>query len=293
MSIQSFLMCRAFARSDNRRDRGLSTPPDIRRFDGIPYGAVRPWQTLDVYRPAAAEGQRLPVIVSVHGGGWVYGDKERYQYYCMNLAQRGFAVVNFSYRLAPRHRFPAPLEDTCAVFAWTLAHAEEYGLDPERVFAVGDSAGAHLLGLFLCMCVRPDFAARFPFAPPQGFLPRAVALNCGVYTSIPGKGGLTGSLLRDFLPGGGTPEERETIDVIRQMGPGFPPVFLMTAEADFLRDQAPVMQKKLAELQVPCQYRDYHGDGVQLAHVFHLNIREPNAIRCNDEECAFFREIGG
>ena len=53
------------------------------------------------------------------------------------------------------------------------------------------------------------------------------------------------------------------------------------------------MQKKLAELQVSCQYRDYHGDGVQLAHVFHLNIREPNAIRCNDEECAFFREISG
>lgn len=54
----------------------------------------------------------IPVIVSVHGGGWGYGDKERYQYYCMSLAQQGFAVVNFSYRLASKYKFPAPLEDT-------------------------------------------------------------------------------------------------------------------------------------------------------------------------------------
>ncbi|MFR5151238.1 MAG: carboxylesterase family protein [Ruminococcus sp.] len=55
---------------------------------------------LDVYRPKQAQGEDLPVIISVHGGAWMYGDKERYQYYCMSLAQRGFAVVNFTYRLA-------------------------------------------------------------------------------------------------------------------------------------------------------------------------------------------------
>ena len=62
------------------------------------------WQKLDVYRQKDATG-KLPVIVSVHGGGWVYGDKERYQFYCMDLAERGFAVVNFSYRLAPEYKF--------------------------------------------------------------------------------------------------------------------------------------------------------------------------------------------
>ena len=84
-----------FKEGDDIRDAGLTTPDDVVRFDDIAYGDD-PMQVLDVYRPSDAEGERLPVIVSVHGGAWVYGDKERYQYYCMSLAQHGFAVVNFS-----------------------------------------------------------------------------------------------------------------------------------------------------------------------------------------------------
>lgn len=105
---------------------------------------------------AGGRGRPLPAIVSVHGG-WVYGSKEVYQFYCMSLARRGFAVVNFSYRLAPKHKFPAPLEDANAVFHWVLAHAGEYGFDPERIFAVGDSAGANILRLYSAACppIRP------------------------------------------------------------------------------------------------------------------------------------------
>ena len=91
---------------------GMNTPEDIERWDNIVYGHDdREMQRLDVYRPKQAQGEDLPVIISVHGGAWMYGDKERYQYYCMSLAQRGFAVVNFTYRLAPESKFPAQLED--------------------------------------------------------------------------------------------------------------------------------------------------------------------------------------
>lgn len=84
-------------------------------------------QRLDVYRPRAREGEKLPVIISVHGGGWVYGDKDGYQFYCMGLAERGFAVVNFSYRLAPEAKFPASLEDTNAVFRYYRSGEEKLG----------------------------------------------------------------------------------------------------------------------------------------------------------------------
>lgn len=96
MSKASDFVRTNFKAGDDIRDAGLATPEDIIRYDDIVYGVDPKWQSLDVYRPKAAEGQKLPVIVSVHGGGWVYGDKERYQFYCMSLAQRGFAVVNFS-----------------------------------------------------------------------------------------------------------------------------------------------------------------------------------------------------
>lgn len=64
-----------FAEGDNKRDVGLKTPENIVRYDDIIYGTESKWQKLDVYRPKDVMG-KLPVIVSVHGGGWVYGDKE-------------------------------------------------------------------------------------------------------------------------------------------------------------------------------------------------------------------------
>ena len=129
MSLYGLGLRASFKISDTIRDRGLQAPKDIVRFDNLPYGTDPRWQTLDVYRPKNAGGTALPVIVSVHGGGWVYGDKNLYQHYCMSLAQHGFAVVNFSYRLAPRHKFPAALQDTDAVFHWVMAHAEDYHFD--------------------------------------------------------------------------------------------------------------------------------------------------------------------
>ncbi len=99
----------------------------------------------------------------------------------MSLVQHGFAVVNFTYRLAPEHKFPAQLEDVDLVFRWLLWHAERYNLDTRHVFALGDSAGAHLLGLYCCACGDADFAAACSLRPSEGFRPTAVALNCGVY----------------------------------------------------------------------------------------------------------------
>ena len=89
--------------SDAVRDAGLETPDNIIRYDNICYGKDPVWNLLDVYHLKGVRGL-CPTIVSVHGGGWVYGDKELYQYYCMNLAQKGFAVVNFTYRLAPEFK---------------------------------------------------------------------------------------------------------------------------------------------------------------------------------------------
>ena len=81
--------------SDDRRDAGLTTPEDVQRFDGLPYGPDSTWQILDVYRPRSAGDAPLPVIVNVHGGGWIYGTKETYQFYCMDLCRRGFAAFRF------------------------------------------------------------------------------------------------------------------------------------------------------------------------------------------------------
>lgn len=294
MSKTSDLIRINFRKGDDIRDAGLTTPEDILRYDNIAYGPDPQWQSLDVYRPKAAEGKRLPVIVSVHGGGWVYGDKERYQFYCMNLAQRGFAVVNFTYRLAPEYPYPASLEDTNRVFHWVLSHGEDYGFDLDHVFGVGDSAGGHNLGLYAGICTNPAYAALYDFQPPKGFVPTAIALNCGAYVidlSENGSDETTKLLMADFLPGKGTAEELERIAVPNHVTAKFPPAFLMTCTGDFLKDQAPMLAAKLAQCDVPFVYR-YYGDADHvLGHVFHCNIKSEYAKLCNDEECDFFKRF--
>ncbi len=292
MSVTSDYIRKSFRESDDVRDAGLTTPKEIVRYDNLIYGTDPAWQVLDVYRPVSEDGNILPVIVSIHGGGWVYGDKERYQYYCMDLALRGFAVVNFTYRLAPEFQFPASLEDTNLVFAWILEHKKEYGFDTEHIFAVGDSAGAHMLGIYSAICTNTEYASEFSFRVPAGFVPKAIALNCGVY-QISMKhmkpDGLTTLLMADYLPEKGSPKELELLNVQEHITEQFPPVFFMTAEGDFLKSETGPLSERLMEKNIPFVYRYYKSAERELQHVFHCNIRLPEAKLCNDEECSFFR----
>ena len=291
MSIASDIFRNNFKEFDDIRDAGLSTPENIIRYDNILYGSDNEHQLLDVYRPNDMTGKVLPVIVSVHGGGWVYGDKERYQYYCMNLAQRGFAVVNFTYRLAPEYKYPASLEDTNLVFTWVLEHAVEYGFDKEHIFAVGDSAGGHNLGLYVAACTNPEYAKQYSFQIPEGFVPTAIALNSGIYIiDFENKEDiLTQIVTEDFLPENGSVKEQNLINVMEHVTTNYPPTFLMTATGDAAKAQAPLLAAKLADCEIQFLYRYYGGNEKELGHVFHLNIRNENAKLCNDEECGFFQ----
>lgn len=294
MSELSDKVRKQFKEADDERDALMTTPEDVERWDNIVYGKLdRKVQVLDVYRPRQAEDEDLPVIISVHGGGWVYGDKERYQYYCMSLAQRGFAVVNFTYRLAPEYKFPAPLEDLNLVCKWVMKRAGRYHFDTERIFAVGDSAGANILGLYAGICTNPDYAKEYDFQIPEGFALTAVGLNCGAYTidkNDPTQA-MTLELMKDFLPEQGTEEELKKLNVLNWITDVYPPVFCMTAVNDFLKPQALALVEKLTENQVPFVYRVF-GDKVnQLGHVFHCDIKTVDAAQCNDAECDFFREF--
>ena len=178
MSMMSFMMRMISKSNDKKRDAGLVYPEDVIRSENISYGPHK-MNVLDVYRPKNGS-TKLPVIVSVHGGGWVYGDKELYSHYCVSLAQRGFVVVNFSYRLSPQNKFPCHLEDTVRVFDWVGKNATRYGMDRESIFALGDSAGGHILALYCAMCTNSNFASKFEFKPEKNLIPKAVALNCAV-----------------------------------------------------------------------------------------------------------------
>lgn len=101
---------------------------------------------LDLYVPEKGDGP-YPLIVWVHGGGWIGGDKNDCPTLNLGYGQRGYATASISYRLSPVAPFPAQIEDVKAAIRWLRAHAEEYKIDPNRIGAIGGSAGGHLVCL--------------------------------------------------------------------------------------------------------------------------------------------------
>ena len=286
MSVESFSFWFFASRSDAKRDRGLKTPEDIRGIDRIPYGPDARWNILDVYRPRGKAG-KLPVIVNIHGGGYVYGSTKQYQFYCMGLAQRGFAVVSFNYHLAPKYKFPTPVRDTNLVMEWICRKAEIYGFDTDNVVIVGDSAGAQLASQYAVICTDPDYAKIMEITPPE-FTLRAVGLNCGMYELKERAGEIPGNkLMVDYFTKDPSVYGKK-LDVLSHVTEKFPPAYLLSAKGDFLVEQCRPMAELIRSKGVPCEYRIY-GDE-KTGHVFHLDMRSDLARKANDEEIAFIRE---
>lgn len=98
---------------------------------------------LDVYEPATAS-QPTPVVIVIHGGGWIAGTKEERVLEMMPYLQMGFAAVNVEYRMAQVSLAPAAVEDCRCALHWVFANAKKYNFDPTRVVVQGGSAGGHL-----------------------------------------------------------------------------------------------------------------------------------------------------
>src|SRR5262245_20687187 len=105
-------------------------------------------QKLDVFRPEGQTGQ--PVVLMVHGGAWVIGDKDFHGLYrdvAEGLAKQGLVVVTANYRLSPWVRHPEHVKDVARAFAWTRKNVKEHGGDPDQIYLCGHSAGGHLVAL--------------------------------------------------------------------------------------------------------------------------------------------------
>ena len=286
MSLQAILFNLGASRSDKKRDAAIPLPEGVTECRNISYGCHGDWNLLDVYYPAGAT-EPLPTIVSIHGGGYVYGSKEIYRRYGMDMARRGFAFVNFNYRWAPKWKFPTPLFDTNAVLSWVCSNAKRYHLDPSRIILLGDSAGAQMASQYAAMHTNPAFAEHFhiQMAPVRI---RAVGLFCGMYDIVQQASGKRKGLALDYL-GRSLKDDDPRFQVLSHINANFPPAFIATACHDFLRPCAEPMYNFLREKGVPAQYRCYGTEEQkEIGHVFHVNIPLPEAHACNDDAALFF-----
>ena len=274
-------------RSDRKRDAAIPLPTGVTECRNISYGSHGTDNLLDVYYPEGTVGS-LPTIVSIHGGGYVYGTKEIYRRYGMDMAKRGFAFVNFNYRRAPKWKFPTPLADTNSVMEWIIQNADRYHLDPNRIIVLGDSAGAQMTSQYAAMQTNPEYGALFGLRLAKIKI-CAIGLNCGLYdlnarAHMPRKG-----MHKDYF--GKISPEDPRFRCLESITNAYPPAYITTGVEDFLRDQAEPMYNLLREKDVDAAWRCYGQEGdKKVSHVFHVNILLPEAVQCNDDAAAFFKQ---
>ncbi len=125
-------------------DREPPVPETVEVKKGIEYGkgGEIPLK-LDLYSPKDLETP-VPCLVFIHGGGWKSGKREDYHLYCVKFAKMGYVVATISYRLRDVAPYPAAVKDAKCAVRWVRANAKELNIDPNRIAAIGGSAGGYL-----------------------------------------------------------------------------------------------------------------------------------------------------
>lgn len=148
--------------SDWRNPAGFGHP-DVEVIKHIPYGRAGVRQQLDIYRPRVIPEGGCPVVLQIHGGAWMLGDKGSQALPLMyHLAARGWICVAANYRLSPSVSFPAHLTDCKKALCWIRQNGAEYGMDTSFIAVTGGSAGGHLTALMGLTANRPDLQADNP-----------------------------------------------------------------------------------------------------------------------------------
>ena len=216
----------------------MSTVAD-RSIPGVEPGTEIP---IRVYEPVARPAGPGPALVFFHGGAFVLGDRYTEELRCLRYAaEAGCVVVSVDYRLAPEHPFPAGVDDCYAGLQWTVSHAAELDIDPDRVGVGGSSAGGALAAAVALMARDrggPALAVQilnYPVIDDRMQTPSMRAFDATpMWTS-----GSNADMWQHYL---GDPEHRGDVSPYAAPGrapdlTGLPPAYVLTAELDPLRDE--------------------------------------------------------
>ncbi len=269
---------------------GIEVVRDLAYRDG---GAVE--HLLDVWKPKDA-GAKQPIVFYVHGGGFRFLSKDTHWIMALMFARAGYLVFNVSYRLAPRHPFPAAVEDVCEAWCWMLREAERFGGDTSRIVLAGESAGANLATtLTLSACYRrvePHARAVFD----AGVVPRACIPMCGILQVSDAARFARRRKIPRFIADRidevadaylfghqhATPEELELADplrVLERFDPPdrpLPPFFAAVGTADPLLDDTRRLELALQKAGVSCEAHYYRHE----LHAFHALVFRKAARDC-------------
>jgi len=249
---------------------------------------------LDVY---AAKGEKpLPLIVYAHGGYYVGDDKRDFAWYCQSLAARGYVVANLNYQLAPEGRYPTQMLQVNEAVRFLLSRAEQYRIDPQKIFLGGDSAGAHLSSQMGLYYTNPAFQARIggePAISPDQLI--GMILLCGYYNidALRASGFLMIADSMWMLTGEkyyeGT-ELAKSMNTIAWLTPAYPPVFICSGDKDAFLPQAQEMIYALVGQGVEVVSFLPTTTRFPLIHEFQVRLNLPEAMEGLERVAGFLGE---
>ena len=228
---------------------------DIPGGDGLPVRAR-------AYTPRDAREGPLPLLVWLHGGGWVAGDLDNHDATCRALANAsGCKIVAIDYRLAPEHKFPAGLNDCYAAIQWLAARGDDLRIDPCRIAIAGDSAGGNLAAAVALM-------ARDRGGPALAFQLLVYPVTHHAFDTPSYRDYGDGYLLtregmqwnwNHYLPDAAAGLDPLASPLLAPDLRGLPPALVIVAECDPLCDESEAYAKRLADAGVPVECKRYAG----------------------------------
>ncbi|GAB5560050.1 MAG: hypothetical protein SynsKO_16970 [Synoicihabitans sp.] len=212
---------------------------------------------LDLFKPSD-QTRLLPAIIGVHGGGWRKGSKRNFARHARYFAEHGYVAVSINYRLSGEAKFPAHIEDCKAAVRWLRANADKYGIDPDRIGAIGHSAGGHLVSLLATSSGvaelegeggNQEFSSAIQAAVPMGAQSDFETPRIRALTAQPGGS----EIWINFM--GGSLDEQDAL--YKLASPHYhldaedPPQMFITGEKDNTDTHAVPIRTSMVELEIP------------------------------------------
>ncbi len=245
-----------------KQARGLPTTPDASvTVQNLTYPTGGGTQPIRVYKPANATGSDLPVVVYVHGGGWVIADLDVYDATPRSMAKALNAiVVSVEYRKGPENKFPAAHDDANAAYRWVLENAASWGGDPENIAVSGESAGGNL-AMNIAISARDagitmpkHILAVYPIADANPELASKLENTQALPLRTP-----TLAWFGQYALRGPADQQDPRFNLVAANLAGLPPVTIVNAQIDPLNSDGQTLMAALRAAGVSVERRVYEG----------------------------------
>jgi acetyl esterase/lipase len=252
---------------------------------------------LDIYSPKDIRTP-VPVIMWIHGGGFIGGKKENTQAYAMTLASAGYVVANINYDVAPGYKYPVPVMEANQALKFLRENVRQYGGDIDRLFLGSNSSGSHIAGQVAALISNQAFADQMGIQPSITSTQLKGALLYDGFYDIRTVRDLHSQVIDLYLWSYTGERDFDSFDRFEELSipdhvtPDFPAAFITVGDADKLEPQSLELIQVLEKNGVDVDAHLYTGTGAHLGHDFMMDLDTQPAQQILEQALEFLKRYG-